>query len=641
MARALLTQKAALQEIERKAGELNSLRRNGELPCLSMSSEQSGGDVFRVEVATALRAVGEECKKMGTSGKDVTVGDVLKAVESLRTKRLAAATDKRCAGEIVREGRNETPSASDSHSDFFRKLTQRNKDREEDPDWLRKAVARREVQNTFTLRDAEGLNQAQWTGYTQHVPIRESSQILWKSEVDHSVNAMYTAGDCLFAGLGSGRIAILSPEGDLRMTLVGHTGYVSSLTGSGQVLFSGSLDGTIRLWVYYKGEQMALSAGHTGPVHCLHYDANYKILYSGSSDQCIRAWNLTEGKSQVLTNFERNKGDRKESEGVFALTEGVKNVLVAGLESGNVAFIDKNSGIVTRVLEGHTDLVASVDVHHESRTCVSGSRDNTCRVWFAGHTNLSYTKHKGPIYKVQIVDDGKMCISLSGDQSVHRWNLVDGSTHCIFLGHTATIFSYTFCHGKMYTADRNCEVLMWNANVQCEFCIPKCGLGCRWRSVRCPNDGCDVKCSELDIHKHMPECQKRILKCRNKDCPMKICFDALTSHMNKECQFSYIGCPNSAFCVDRVQRKHLQSHLQSCRPPVAVTPKILEEAAAMDAVVDQPSPIAVNNVAPVAKKTIVIKKKKALLPKVTLRKVSLPKKPKAEVRVWRPGFKKD
>ena len=113
------------------------------------------------------------------------------------------------------------------------------------------------------------------------------------------------------------------------------------------------------------------------------------------------------------------------------------------------------------------------------------------------------------------------------------------------------------------------------------------------------------------------------------------------SSLSQECQFSYIDCPNSAFCVARVQRQHLQSHLQSCRPPVTGTPKILEEAAAMDAAVHQQPPIIVNNVAPVAKKTTVVKKKKPLLPKVTLKKVSLSKKPKAEVRVWRPGFKKD
>ena len=643
MSKALLTHKAMVNSIAKKAGELNALRsREGTFSLGNTGTVSSSppagatpGPRVRPDVAEALRAVRAHCEETGKAESEMTVGDVFKAIESLRTRRLQVATNKTVRGDV---------DLSTAPLERLLKLTNLGSNKRGD-DWLKKAVATKEVQNTFTVKDAEALSSKQWKDKTRNVTVREYTTACWKSDVDHSVNAMYANNDCVFAGLGSGRIVILSKDGELRMTMTGHSGYVSALTGCGQVLFSGSLDGTVRLWVYHEGEQMAMSAGHAGPVHSLHYCARTKVLYSGSSDQTVRAWNLTEGKSLVLCKFEEPECS------VFSLTEGVNNVLVAGLECGKVAFIDMESGTVTRTLEGHTDIVASVDVHKDSRTCISGSRDHTCRVWFAGRTNVEYAKHKGPVYRVKFVNGGKMCISAGGDQSVHRWNVVDGTCTSIFLGHQATVFAFDFCQGRMFTADRSCRMYMWEGVERCEFCEPvKCGVGCKWRFCRCSNEGCELRLPEADVHEHFSVCPKRIMPCRNKDCKERLCYDKITEHMLHSCDHSFVDCPNGSFCTARVKRKQLAAHLAACRPPdpspkkagdvVVVEDGVVPVAANEETVAVQKKPLATQP--SLRKKSSAPKKKASSLPRLTpKRRAHVPKvvkkKPASNVRVWRPG----
>ena len=570
----------------------------------------------------------------------LTVGDVFKAIESLRSKRLQTLSDRKtsdkCKVRLVSAGDESCSLEEDRTSSTTSEI------RKSDLTMLKK--------ETFKYADVEHENKLQWKEKTRNIAGREDGVSVWKSDSDHSVNAVYTNHDCVFLGLGSGKIVILSPTGELRLTIVGHTGYISALTGFGQLLFSGSLDGTVRLWIYHKGEQMAMSAGHIGPVHCLYYQHKHRTLFSGSSDRSIRKWGLTEGKSEVLIRFDKG-------EGVFSMDEGLRNILVVGLETGVISFVDINSGVSTRSLEGHTDIVASVNVHRESKTVVSGSRDGTCRVWFAGRTSIVYTKHKDAVYKVKLVQNGQQCISCSGDQSIHRWNIVDGTCISIYLGHTGTIFAFDFCHGNMYSGDRTCRLLKWHAAVQCEFCEPKCGIGCKFRFVRCPHELCGIEISEFDLNSHVMECPKRLIKCRNRECKYNVRADAMNIHIKKNCLYTYVPCPNFQYCQQRVQRMHLANHLSFCNEnnvktvdvkdddkqnkEVVTSTTVFDMKLGAKDEVKKMTDFVVKNVKDIPnieKKAAANKGSKGALPKIkSTRRTSLPRKRKELPRVWRPG----
>jgi WD40 repeat protein len=94
----------------------------------------------------------------------------------------------------------------------------------------------------------------------------------------------------------SGKVKLWDTEGKLRVSLEGHTGFVSCLAVSpdGQTLASGSFDGTIRLWDPVAGQERGVLRGQDGPVWALAFAANGKVL--ASLDVAIKLWDGSRGR---------------------------------------------------------------------------------------------------------------------------------------------------------------------------------------------------------------------------------------------------------------------------------------------------------------------------------------------------------
>lgn len=69
-----------------------------------------------------------------------------------------------------------------------------------------------------------------------------------------------------------------------------HTYHISCFAISGNRLFTGSYDHTIRVWDMTNHTEIACLLGHTNWVFCLSVTGN--TLYSGGADKTIRVWNL-------------------------------------------------------------------------------------------------------------------------------------------------------------------------------------------------------------------------------------------------------------------------------------------------------------------------------------------------------------
>ena len=64
--------------------------------------------------------------------------------------------------------------------------------------------------------------------------------------------------------------------------------------------FSGSADGTIRIWDMEIGDCVLLLTGHSGPITDLSASADGRILVSASADGTARAWELEKGQCTAL-----------------------------------------------------------------------------------------------------------------------------------------------------------------------------------------------------------------------------------------------------------------------------------------------------------------------------------------------------
>ena len=101
--------------------------------------------------------------------------------------------------------------------------------------------------------------------------------------------------------------------------------------------------------------------------------------------------------------------------------------IVSGSRDNSVRVWDSSTGEVENVLEGHTDWVLSVAFSPDGRRIVSGSYDNSVRVWdtSTGEVENMLERHTNSVSSVAFSLDGRRrIVSGSEDNSVALSNIV-------------------------------------------------------------------------------------------------------------------------------------------------------------------------------------------------------------------------
>lgn len=191
-------------------------------------------------------------------------------------------------------------------------------------------------------------------------------------------------------------------------TFKGHTNGVMCLQFDENIMATGSYDSTVKIWDIETGDEIRTLSGHALGVRCLQFDQ--RMLASGSLDGTVKVWDIETGRH--LSTLNGHTG------GVIGLH--LCNTLIA---SGSVDstirvwnFRDKSSA----VLRGHADWVNTVRIDATSRTLISGSDDNTVKLWDLDTRRCMRTLgpasggHNGPVQQVvfmppefELPDDGE------------------------------------------------------------------------------------------------------------------------------------------------------------------------------------------------------------------------------------------
>jgi hypothetical protein len=105
---------------------------------------------------------------------------------------------------------------------------------------------------------------------------------------------------------------------------------------------------------------------------------------------------------------------------------------------------DLSSGSAIRTLTGHIiGWVNSVAIAPDGRTALSGSSGGALRLWdlSSGSTIRTLTGHSTYVTSVAIAPDGRTALSGSGDKTLVLWDLATGSIIRIFTGHADSVTS--------------------------------------------------------------------------------------------------------------------------------------------------------------------------------------------------------
>jgi len=185
--------------------------------------------------------------------------------------------------------------------------------------------------------------------------------------------------------------------------------------------------------------------GHAASVRAVTFSPDGLYIASASDDRTIRVWRNS-GKAEALPPPADSQTVQQET------------------SSQNMSD--------TRELTGHTNGVWSVAVSPDGASIVSGSVDDSIRVWDleTGKERLSpLLGHTKSVYSVAISSDGRLIASGSADKTVRLWDLKTGAAvGQPMRGHTGSVEAVVFSPDSRWLASGSFDktVRVWDVATQ-------------------------------------------------------------------------------------------------------------------------------------------------------------------------------
>ena len=244
-------------------------------------------------------------------------------------------------------------------------------------------------------------------------------------------------------------------------TLKGHTGWVFNvcITADGSKIVSGSFDSTLRVWDLNSGQCLFILEGHSGWIWALKVTHDSRRAISGSFDNTLRVWDLENG--QCLHTLEGNydavrcldvtsdgrwviSGGGDNSVRDWDLMNGQRHHILYGDEGNSTIGLRKPDQVQDLPsINKHLQAVQCINVTPNNRWVISGSDDNSIRVWDieSGKCLHTLVAHHGErrssrgISRMALTSDGRRVISAdNGEGTIRVWNLENGQCEHTLVG---------------------------------------------------------------------------------------------------------------------------------------------------------------------------------------------------------------
>ncbi len=138
---------------------------------------------------------------------------------------------------------------------------------------------------------------------------------------------------------------------------------------------------------------------------------------------------------------------------------------LAATAAHEIRFWRDPDGQCTAALRGHTDDVWSIAFDPDGTTLVSGSWDQSVRLWDLATQKVIRTLlgHTKGVTSVAVSPDGLTIASGSYDQTIRLWDLQDGRCRHLLRGHTEWVWGVAFSPdgGLLASASGDCTVRLW------------------------------------------------------------------------------------------------------------------------------------------------------------------------------------
>ncbi|MBW7880651.1 MAG: TIR domain-containing protein [Anaerolineae bacterium] len=218
-------------------------------------------------------------------------------------------------------------------------------------------------------------------------------------------------------------------------TYTGHTTTTPSVAvayaDDGRLVISAGADGQLLVWDTATTTLLrSFTVPGTGEFTSLAVSADGDQVLSGGASAgaaFLRLWDVT--SAAIMIDMPGHTG-----RAVAVFRPDGRTILSGGRDDdpenpdddqqgNNLRVFDIATGRTVQQLTGHTNLVGAVDVSPDGRYAVSGSFDNTVRVWdIAAGTGIQVGTHTNQVIGVRFTPDGYAVIAVSRGGQIMMWH---------------------------------------------------------------------------------------------------------------------------------------------------------------------------------------------------------------------------
>ena len=278
-------------------------------------------------------------------------------------------------------------------------------------------------------------------------------------------------GSILASGSDDGTIRLWNvQDGQCINVLDDHTDDILAIAIRDQLMVSASQDRTVRLWNLH-GQSLKTWRGCTSGIRSISLSPDGQILASRGQDETVHLWHLyLYGKASPLRPYKTLRRTTNSGSDLTSWTSDLsfnfegQNIATNG-QDGAILIWNVQTSVLHQLL-GHDAPVWTVRFHPTGKTLVSGSHDQTLRLWdMQTYQCLCILQgHQDGVRAIAFATDGQKLASGSSDQTIRLWDVETGEELQVLRGHTGGVFSLLFTADDQHLVSASFDqtIRLWN-----------------------------------------------------------------------------------------------------------------------------------------------------------------------------------